>query len=243
MKKLLVLIAVVASAFAIKTPETGKELLLLMHQKYAGKWYRTFRFKQTTEIYKNDSLVRSQVWSENIEFPGNFRIDFGNIDSGNAVIFRNDSSYYFKSSKLLRTNYYPNDLLFLLGGMYFYPLDEAIAKMKTYGFDVNKFHETTWNGDEVYVIGADNDDEKINQAWFDKEHYSLVRMIKYENGRKEDALLEDHVKLDGGYSETLVKFYMNDKLLQVEKYFDLKSNIEMQPGIFDPSNFVKIDNQ
>ena len=91
----------------------------------------------------------------------------------------------------------------------------------------------------MYVIGSDKDGEETNQAWFDKEHYSLVRMIKYENGRKEDALLENHVKLDGGYSETLVKFYMNDKLLQVEKYFDLEANKEINPEIFNTQIFIK----
>ncbi len=239
MKKLLFLFAVVTCSFTIKKTGTGKELLIRMHEKYAGKWYKTYQFKQTTETYKNDSLVRSEVWAEHIQFPGNFRIDFGNPDSGNAVIFKNDSAYAFRNSNLVRTNYYPNDLLFLLGGMYFYPVDEAIAKMKTYGFDITKFHESVWNGKGVYVIGADKDGEESNQAWFDKEHYSLVRMIKYENGRKEDALLEDHVKLDGGYSETLVKFYLDEKLLQVEKYFDLEANKVINPEIFNTQHFIK----
>jgi len=239
MRNILLAFLFVIGASWVKTPVTGKELITKMHEKYAGKWYKTFQFKQTTDIYKNDSLIRSQVWSEHIQFPQNFRIDFGNPDSGNAVIFKHDSSYSFKNSRLLRTDYYPNDLLFLLGGMYFYPLDEAISKMKTYGFDINKFHETKWNGNKVYVIGADKDGEETNQAWFDKEHYSLVRMIKYESGRKEDALLEGHVKLDGGYSETLVKFYMNDKLLQVEKYFGLEANKEINPEIFNTQNFIK----
>ncbi len=243
MKNILLALVCVIGASWVKTPVTGKELLTTMHEKYAGKWYKTFQFKQTTDMYKNDSLIRSQVWNEYIQFPQNFRIDFGNADSGNAVIFKNDSSYYFKNSQLLRTNYYPNDLLFLLGGMYFYPLDEAIAKMKTYGFDINKFHVTKWNGNDVYVIGSNKDDEETNQAWFDKEHYNLVRMIKYENGRKEDALLEDHVKLNGGFSETLVKFYLDGKLLQVEKYFDLEANVVINPAIFDPTNFVKINTQ
>lgn len=243
MKKLLILIAVITSAFAIKTPETAKELLMKMHEKYAGKWYKTFQFKQTTDMYKNDSLVRSQVWIEHIQFPENFRIDFGNVDSGNAVIFKNDSSYYFKNSHLLKTSYYPNDLLFLLGGMYFYQPDEAIEKFKSFGFDINKFHKTTWNGKAIYVIGANKDGEESNQAWFDKEHYNLVRMIRFENGTKEDAILQKHVKLNGGFSETLVKFYLNDKLIQVEKYFDLKANVEMDRGIFDPANFVKIHQQ
>ena len=67
-----------------------------MHDRYAGKWYRTFSFSQTTEIYRNDSLKRSETWYENIKFPNNFRIDFGDPDSGNAVIFKNDSSYLFR---------------------------------------------------------------------------------------------------------------------------------------------------
>jgi len=243
MKRFLLLFAVIASGFTIKEPATATELLTKMHERYSGKWYKTYQFKQTTEIYKNDSLVRSQIWTEHIDFPQNFRIDFGNVDSGNAVIFKNDSSYLFKNSHLLKTTYYPNDLLFLLGGMYFYPVDEAISKMRSFGFDIDKFHTTKWKGETVYVIGADKDDEESNQAWFENKHFNLVRMIKYENGRKEDAILEDHVKLDGGYSETLVKFYMNEKLLQVEKYFDLKADVKMRQGIFDPANFVKITEQ
>jgi hypothetical protein len=66
-------------------------------------------------------------------------------------------------------------------------------------------------------------------------------MIKFEKNRKEEALLEDHVKLDSGFSETLVKFYINDKLIQVEKYHDLKANIDLDPAIFDPSNLKKIN--
>ena len=68
-----------------------------MHDRYAGKWYKTFSFNQTTEIYRNDSLKRSETWYENIKFPNDFRIDFGNPDSGNAVIFKNDSSYLFRN--------------------------------------------------------------------------------------------------------------------------------------------------
>ncbi len=111
---LLALVCVVTSSW-VQTPFTGKELLTKMHEKYAGKWYKTFQFKQTTDIYKNDSLIRSQVWSEHIQFPQNFRIDFGNADSGNAVIFKNDSSYYFKNSKLLRTRLLSKRLIIFIG--------------------------------------------------------------------------------------------------------------------------------
>jgi len=218
-------------------------LITKIHQVYAGKWYKSFQFKQTTERYRNDSLISSQLWTEHIQFPENFRIDFGDVDSGNAVTFKNDSSYIFRNGKLMRTSYYPNDLLFLLGGIYFYPLDTAIAKFQSFGFDINKFHVTNYEGKKVYVIGADKDGEETNQAWFDSQHFNLVRMIKYENKHKEDALLQKHVKLDGGFSETLVKFYLDDKLLQVEKYFDLKANVAMDPKLFDTNNFVKTAQQ
>ena len=238
---LAIIIGLISSAMI--TPPTAKDVIKMMHEKYAGKWYKTFSFNQTTEIYKNDSLVDSQTWNEYIRFPEKFRIDFGNVESGNAVIFRNDSSYLFRNNKLVRANYSPNDLLFLLGGMYFYPLDTTIAKMARFGFDLNKFHEDSWKGKAVYVIGADKNEDSVSQLWFEKENYNLVRMIKFENNRKEEALLEDHVKLDGGFSETLVKFYVNDRLIQVEKYHDLKTNIDLEDEIFDPLNYKKINLQ
>lgn len=240
MKNILLFAGLVILTSTVKSPVTGKEVLKKMHERYAGKWYKTLFFDQTTEIYRNDSLKRSETWYEHIQFPQNFRIDFGSPDSGNAVIFKNDSSYVFRNSKKVRTNYYPNDLLFLLGGMYFYPLDETFSEMNSFGFDINKFHEDIWKGKGVYVIGANKNEDSVNQVWFEKENYNLVRMIKFEKKQKEEALLEDHVKLNGGYSETLVHFYINNKLVQIEKYHDLKADIEMDPSIFDPDNFVKI---
>jgi hypothetical protein len=239
MRKIVIAIIVLFIGSAMNSPKTGKDVIKIMHEKYAGKWYKTFSFNQTTEIYKNDSLIRSETWWEKIQFPKNFRIDFGNADSGKAVIFRNDSSYIFKNSKLIRANYYQNDLLFLLGGMYFYPLDSAISKMKAFGFNLNKFHEDSWKGKAVYVIGANKNEDSVNQVWFEKENYNLVRMIKFENKRKEETLLENQVKLEGGFSETLVKFYIDNKLIQVEKYHDLKSNIYIDPSVFEPANFTK----
>jgi hypothetical protein len=65
-------------------------------------------------------------------------------------------------------------------------------------------------------------------------------MIKYEDKNKEEAFFENHVKLDGGFTETLVHFFINDKLVQVEKYHDLKGDVGINPAIFDEVNFVKL---
>jgi outer membrane lipoprotein-sorting protein len=222
------------------SPPGSREVLKKMYDRYAGKWYKTFSFNQTTEVYRNDSLKHTETWYESIKFPKDFRIDFGDPDSGKAVIYKNDSSYFFRNGKLAGVRPDNNDLLFLLGGMYFYKFDEVISKMTSYGYDLDKFHEDTWKGKEVYVIGAEKGEDSVNQLWIEKENYSPVRMVKIENNNKEEALFEDHVKLGGGYTETLVYFFINNKLVQVEKYHDLKGDIEIDPSIFDAKKFVKL---
>ena len=237
---MFIAVAIFSIASSFINPPGSIEILKKMHERYTGKWYKTFSFNQTTEMYHNDSLKRSETWYENIKFPGDFRIDFGNPDSGNAVIFKNDSSYLFRKSQKASVRPYSNDLLFLLGGLYFYPFDEVTTKMKSFGYNLDKFHEDVWKGRQVYVIGAEKNEDSLNQIWIEKENFSPVRMLKYENNTKEEALFENHVKLDGGFTETLVYFYINDKLIQVEKYHDLKGNVEIDPAIFDTENFVKL---
>jgi hypothetical protein len=213
----------------------GESVLKKMHNQYAGKWYRTFTFNQTTEVYRNDSLLRTQTWYEAISFPDKFRIDFGNVDSGNAAIFKGDSSYNFRRGKLLRVRKDANDLTFLLGGMYFYPFSEVVNKTKELGYDLSKSYENTWKGKPV--IGATVDGEKVNQLWIDKTNLILVRMIKYENGKKEEGLFEDQVKMGGGWTETKAIFYFDDKLAQRELYHDMKANPVLDNRLFDPTAF------
>src|SRR5262249_48285840 len=93
-----------AQPAAQPTPQpTGHDIVKKMHDRYAGKWYRSFTFSQTTEVYRNDSLRSTQTWYEFIRFPERFRMDFGSADSGNAAIFRRDSCYRFRNGKLRST--------------------------------------------------------------------------------------------------------------------------------------------
>jgi outer membrane lipoprotein-sorting protein len=239
-KNLLIIFLILFITASMVAPPGSKEVLKKMHDRYSGKWYKTFKFNQTTEIYRNDSLKQSETWYENIKFPNDFRIDFGNPDSGNTVIYKNDSSYLFRNGQRVNVRPDENDLLFLLGGMYFYQFDEITARIKSLGYDLDKFHEDTWKGKEVYVIGAGKGEDSVNQLWIEKENYNPLRMLKYENKNKEEAFFEDHIKLGGGFTETLVHFFINDKMVQVEKYHDLKANMEINPAIFDPWNFVKL---
>ena len=237
----IIYLLIICPSLVIAFDPTAEEVLRQMYDHYHGKWYHTLRFSQTTESYRNDSLVKRATWYESIMFPDKFRIDFGSPSGGDAVIFRNDSSYRFNKGQLKESKAGKNDLIFLLGGLYFYSFDKAISELRSLHYDLNKFHTDTWKGKEVYVIGADSKDEKLNQLWIDKEKLILVRQITFDDNRKEEAVFENHIELEGGWSETMCTFYINDHLIQKEYYHDCKANADIDPLIFDPSSFGKND--
>lgn len=239
----LFLIIVLASTnvLAASAQPTGRDIVKKMHDRYAGKWYGTFQFAQTTEVYRNDSLQRTQIWHEYIRFPERFRMDFGAIDSGNAAIFRRDSCYRFRAGILQSTTINNNEgLIFLLGGMYFYPLDQAYKIFDSLHYDLQKGHEDSWQGHRVYVIGANKTEDAINQLWIDKEDLYPVRMIKIDPRSKLEARFENWLPMSGGgWLETKCSFYVNGKLAQVETYHDYKTNVFLDDRIFDPTNLIR----
>jgi len=218
----------------------SNEVLQKMYQRYAGKWMHSFTFNQTTENYRNDSLVKTATWYEAVVYPDKFRIDFGDKKDGNAAIFSKDSIYDFRKGKLVRTSVNDDDLTFLLGGMYFYPFDTVKAKFIAYGYDLGKYYETTLQGKPVYVIGANSANDKTNQVWIDKEKLVMVKFIRYTDGQKEEGIFGGHKQFSGGWSETSCSFYVNGKLVQKEIYHDCKADEPVDLKIFDPYNFVLV---
>lgn len=217
--------------------KTGKKLLAKMYKTYHGKWYRDFTFSQTTESYRNDSLMKTATWHEAIVFPDYFRISFGEPQAGNAMIQIRDSVFNFRKGKLAQKGSKGEDLTFLLGGMYFLPFDSVLIKMKKEGYDINKLHEDKWQGKDAYVLGASSPEEKANQLWIDKEKLIVVRFIKYDAKSKEEAVFGDHKQFGKAWSETSCLFYINDKLIQKETYHDCRANGGVDMGIFDVANF------
>ncbi len=89
--KLIILFLLTVNSFGLQAQDANSPYKK-MHSRYAGKWMKTFTFMQTTEVYRNDSLKRKDTRYEAAEYPDKFRIDFALPDSGNAVIFKGDSS-------------------------------------------------------------------------------------------------------------------------------------------------------
>ncbi len=240
MKRIVIILLTALALASFKPMGGGEAILKMMYARYAGKWHQTLMFNQTTEVYRNDSLKRKQTWHEVMLGPDKLRIDIDPVDAGNTIIFRGDSTYRFSGGVLKSAVKQENDLIFLLGGMYSMPFDKTMNKLKELGYDVNKLHDDTWKGRPVYVIGAVNNDEKVNQLWIDKTNLYLVRMIEYKNNTKEEGLFENQVKVGTGWSETKCSFYFNDKLAQVESYYDVKEVPQVDGHLFDPQHYTKL---
>ncbi len=113
--------------------------------------------------------------------------------------------------------------------------------MKQQGYDISKSYETTLDGKEVYVIGATSATDKSTQIWVDKQNLLVLKMINYRNAQKEEAIFIGHKKFNKGWSETACDFYINDKLIQREKYFDCKADGIVNTAIFNVKEFVSTE--
>ena len=213
---------------------TSKEVLTSMYKKYHGTWHKSLKFTQTTERFRNDSLINTSTWYETIVYPDLLRIDIGSVNSPNGILFRHDSTYVFRAGKIVRGERNENELIFFLGGMYFKTFDQVLAHFADLHYDLSKFHASTWKGKPVYVLGADKDDDKVNQLWIDQEKLVAVRFLKYEKDTKEEGTFEQQVPVKNAWSETRCSFYFNDKLLQTETYRDLKADEPIDMKIFEP---------
>ncbi|HEX2901796.1 MAG TPA: hypothetical protein VHS96_18940, partial [Bacteroidia bacterium] len=156
----------------------GRALIAAMHATAARASLREYTFVQ--ETIRFDSLgqpMAPSIWYESLQYPDPFRIDVGNPADGRAVIYRNDSSYYFRDGKLARATADPMEFLFLEGALKCYPLEAVIEKVGKMGYDLGKFHVAEFNGKAMYVLGAEKGDLKSKQVWVEQQRLIPVRRI------------------------------------------------------------------
>ncbi len=215
--------------------KTGNDVLNYLYQKYKSGPCKSYIFSQKNKHYRNDSVVGTSEWHEAIEFPDKFRIDFGNKAEGNFVIFKNDSSYRYKKSELVKTTYDTNVLLLLLGGMYYRTIENVNLRLQKENFNTTLLSTQLLNKQTYYVIGAQQGDTTSNQVWVHKKTWRVYRIIeKMENGHTMDMTFDDHQKHCNGFTETKVTFKDNGKIKQQEDYFDIKAVDSFPKEIFNP---------
>jgi hypothetical protein len=236
----LSLIALVALAGSVATADTTAEnIVRMMHDRYDGKWPTEVTFVQASTFLTGDSS-HVETWYEATGSPSKLRIDFAPIDSGNAIIFRNDSIYQFKSDSLVAAVAEIHPLMVLSRDVYVLPVERTMEKLRTLGFDLSKVHEETWQGRPAYVVGADPGEIKAKQFWVDKENLLFVRMrepFQQDPKKMQEVQFNKYRQLGDGWIETEVVVLIDGRPVFTETYDQIREAPELTEELFDPRSW------
>lgn len=237
MKRFLIALFLIgACQLSIAQITSTGQLLDAMQVKNRKDWFKEFTFTQETIRYDQNSAARdTAIWHEAVSYPDFFRIDYN--EKGRFTIFKNDSAYRYQGYVFQSKRIEPQEFLLFKGGMYFISPAKVMEKLKAYGYDTTIFREDRINGHKAYVVGAKKGDLLTKQFWVDADHfYTLRRISKAGQGRALDVQYSDHKKVKGGWVEQTVTFYIDERLLQIERYLDIDASNPLSPSIFNPKN-------
>jgi hypothetical protein len=211
---------------------TPQELLTAMRARYDGKWYRTLTFVQNNTEHHPDGTVERSVWREWLQAPGKLRIEFEPADSGNGVLFANDSIYPFRHDTLGTARPFVHPLLVLGFDVYMQPVERTMAQLRQAPrvFDLSVLSEGTWQGRPVWIVGTKG------QFWVDKERLVFVRMLEptpRDSTKTAETRFNDYRSLGGGWVAAQVEFLVDGKPQFLEEYTRIRANDAMPAAFWD----------
>ena len=219
---------------------TGDGLLRAMHDRYQSSWYKTLTFTQKSTTYKPDGTSTAETWYEAALLPGKLRIDIGPPSTGNGYVLVDGTATVVKDGKVTGSIPLVNMLLVLGFDVYTQDPETTIKVVKGEGYDLSKFREDTWEGHPAYVVGADKGDLKSKQFWVAKDTLLFVREIEpaHDDPKKlDDVRFTDYRPLAGAWVAARVEVHTDDKMVFSEDYSDIRANVNLAPGTFDPQQF------
>lgn len=219
--------------------KSTKDLIYKMYDRYHKNWYHSIAFQQTTNFYKDDSVIEQQIWNEAYLFPGKLIIKYENDKYNSGMLFRNDSLYVFKDGKIDTAMLRTHDLVVLSLDIFLANPETSLNRIKKAEYNTAIFSENEFNGRRVFVVGAKKGDSLSNQFWIDQETLLFVRMIKQSDRGVEDVIMEDYKQADGGWIEQKVTFFFDQRLYLHEDYFNIQVTA-LPDSIFYPSKFSTI---
>ncbi len=219
---------------------TADALLRAMHDRYSATWYDTLTFTQKSTTYNPDGTTKVETWYEAALLPGKLRIDIGPPADGHAYLMVDGNATIFEKGKDPRSRPLVNLLLVLGFDVYKQSPETTLKIVQSQKIDTSKFHEETWEGRPVYVVGAEKGDTKSPQFWIDKERLLFVRL--FEPARANPAETDDirfvnYQPLSGTWIAARVEIWNQGKLVFSEDYSDIKANPKLDAALFDPKQF------
>ena len=219
---------------------SGEAVVNAMHARYEKVWYDTVTFTQKSTTYNPDGTTKVETWYEAASLPGKLRIDYSPPNDGNGIVFADGNATSMQAGKETSTRPSLNLLLVLGFDVYRQPPEITLEQLKQEGVDVTKFHEELWNGEPVYVVGADKGDLKSKQFWVEKKRLLFVRLLQpYQRdmSKTTDTRFVDYREGGKGMIAARVEVYRDEKIVFTEEYTDIKIDVKLDPGTFDPKQF------
>ena len=217
----------------------GESLVRAMHAKYAGRLFKTLTFVQRTTLFSASGSPMEQSWYQALSLPGRLRIDYGNPEAGNGMLFRADSSYQFSGGRMARTASGWNELLVLGFDVYVQPPEVTISILRSLGFQMSRMRGASFDGRSVWVIGATSvSDTTSKQFWVDRDRLVLVRMMeKRPEGRRTDIRFGDFVATGNGWVPKQVYQLVDGQTRVHEQYSNIKADVPLDSALFDPKQW------
>lgn len=228
--------ALLAAGIPAQEIRDGETLLRAMYGRYQNNWYETLTFTQKSTTHKDDGTDKSEIWHEAMLLPGKLRIDIGSPADGNGMLVANGALTSFQNGTASDPHPFVHMLLVLGFDVYRQPTQATVDQVKGQGFDLTKFHEDTWDGESVYVVGADKGDLKSKQFWVEKKRLLFVRMIapdRQDGAKTADSRFADYRQLQVGWVAARVEFFVDGKNVFSEVYSEIQTNPKLDPSIFD----------
>jgi hypothetical protein len=222
-------------------PVTGAEVLERMRKKYDGKWFKSLTFSQkTTMAGRGDAAPTIQTWYETLQFhtPAGawLRIDQGSPADGNGVLYTADSTWRVRGGTAGAAVRDGNPFLPLIENVYLQPVATTVEQLASLHIDMTRVADVTWEGRPAWAVGAAAPDDSTSaQFWIDKDRLIVVRMILAlgANAAPYDIHLDNMVATGGGWLATKVTMLRSGVARQTEEYYDWKTNVALDPRLFD----------
>jgi len=232
--------ALLAAELPAQEIRDGETLLRAMHGRYQNNWYETLTFTQKSTTHNDDGTDTSEIWHEAMLLPGKLRIDIGPPADGNGRLVANGALTSFQNGKASDPHPFVHMLLVLGFDVYRQPTQATVDQVKGQGFDLTKLREDSWDGESVYVVGADKGDLKSKQFWVEKKRLLFVRMIapdRRDAAKTADSRFADYRQLPVGWVAARVEFFVAGKNVFSEEYSEIQTNPKLDSAIFDPRQF------
>jgi outer membrane lipoprotein-sorting protein len=240
-RRLTLLILVALTRVHAQDIRSGEDILRAMHDRYTKSWYETLTFMQKSTTYNADGTTKVETWYEAVKAPGKLRIDISTPADNNGYLMVDGALTILKAGKETGPQPLVNMLLVLGFDVYRQPPEKTAEVAKAEGYDLTKIHEEQWEGQPVYVVGADKGDLQSKQFWVDKNRWLFMRLFEpteKDPKKFQDIRFEDYRELAGGWVAARVEVHADNKLVFSEDYSDIRGNPKLDPDTFDPKKFT-----